>query len=110
MKLYVEKTLKYYQQPPPPKPSNGPTPYTAPIYGKSVHYVPIEEENTNRQANLTRTRSVRKIPLPSNNCQQHNDLCIIEKKVTQSTTRSLTHFLNYCSSKPYAEIIYIKVT
>ena len=34
MKEYVAKALKHFQHPPPPKPVNGPTPYTAPIYGK----------------------------------------------------------------------------
>ena len=35
-----------------------------------------------------------------------NELCIAAKKVTQPTTRELTHFLNYCASNPGAEIIY----
>ena len=45
-----------------------------------------------------------------NNTIMHalNDLCIAATKGTQSTTISLTHFLNYCASNPDAEIIYIK--
>ena len=38
-----------------------------------------------------------------------NELCITENKGTQSTTRPLTHFLNYCKSNPGAEIIYINI-
>ena len=44
MKGYVARALKEYQQPPPQKPDNGTTPYTATTYGKSVQYAPIEEE------------------------------------------------------------------
>ena len=44
MKGSMEKGLKEYQQPPPPKRVNVPTPLTAPIYSKSVQYAPIEEE------------------------------------------------------------------
>ena len=43
MKGYVEKALKDYQHKPPPKPVNWPTPYTAPIYWKSVQHATIEE-------------------------------------------------------------------
>ena len=38
-----------------------------------------------------------------------NELCIAAKKVTQSTTRSLIHFLNYCASNPDAKTIYRKI-
>ena len=44
MKGYVEKAIEEYQQKPPPKPVNVTTPYTAPIYGKSVQKSQIEEK------------------------------------------------------------------
>ena len=37
-----------------------------------------------------------------------NELYTAATKVTQATSRSLTHFLNYCESKPDTEIIYRK--
>ena len=37
-----------------------------------------------------------------------NELCIAATKVAHATSRSLTHFLNYCESKPDTEIIYRK--
>eukprot|EP00978_Attheya_sp_CCMP212_P034237 scaffold142601_cov51-Attheya_sp.AAC.1 len=43
MKGYVQKALKEFLHQPPHKPVNGPTPYTAPVYGKSVQYAPTEE-------------------------------------------------------------------
>ena len=42
----LQKKLKELQHLSSPKPVNGPTPCTAPIYSKSFQYSPIEEEKT----------------------------------------------------------------
>jgi hypothetical protein len=46
MNGYVPKALKEFQHPPPNKSVNGPTPYTPPVYGKTVQYAPMEEDST----------------------------------------------------------------
>ena len=44
MKVYVPKVFKELKHPLSTKPVNGPTPYIAPVYVKSVHYAQLEEK------------------------------------------------------------------
>ena len=73
-----------------------------------------KNKNANRQANTTRTENVcRKLLYPERTVDNTmiltlNELLIVATKGTQSTTRSLTHFLNYCASNLDSGIIYQK--
>jgi hypothetical protein len=112
MEGYVPKALKEFQHQPPNKPVNGPTPYTAPIYGKTVQYAPIEEERTFTDKQIRHVQEVcGKFLYPAravDSTMMHalNELCISATKGTQATAKALTHFLNYCASNPEAKIIY----
>jgi hypothetical protein len=114
MKAYAPKSLKEFQHPPPNKPVNGPTPYTAPVYGKTVQYAPMEEAKTFTEKQIRHVQEVcGKFLLPArtvNNTMMHvlNEICIAATKGTATTAKSLAHFLNYCASNPTAEIIYRK--
>ena len=107
MKVYVLKFLKEFQHSPPPKPVNGPTPYTAPIYFKSVQYAPIEEEKTLTYNQIRHVQEVcRKLLYPArtvDNKMIHSlsEMCIAATKVTQETARLLTHLLNYFAMVPW---------
>jgi hypothetical protein len=46
MKGYVPKALKEFLHKPPSKLVNGPTPCTAPVYGKAVQYAQTEVPKT----------------------------------------------------------------
>jgi hypothetical protein len=112
MKGYVPKALKEFQHPPPHRPVNGPTPYTPPVYGKTVQYAPMEEEKTFTDKQIRHVQEVcGKFLYPArtvDNTMMHalNELCIAATKGTQATAKALAHFLNYCASNPEAEIIY----
>ena len=114
MKGYVPKGLKEFQHPPPRKPVNGPTPYTPPVYGKTVQYAPLEEARTFTDKQIQQVQAVcGKFLYPAravDNTMMHalNELCIAATKGTPATATALTHFLNYCASNPEAEIIYRK--
>jgi hypothetical protein len=112
MKGYVPKALKEFQHPPPDRPVNGPTPYTPPVYGKTVQYAPMEEARTFTDKQIRHVQEVcGKFLYPArtvDNTMMHalNELCIAATQGTQATAKALTHFLNYCASNPEAEIIY----
>jgi hypothetical protein len=112
MKGYVPKALKEFLHKPPCKPVNGPTPYTAPVYGKSVQYAPTEEAKTFTDKQIRHVQEVcGKFLYPArtvDSTMMHalNELCIAATKGTEATSKALDHFLNYCATNPEAEIIY----
>jgi hypothetical protein len=112
MKGYVKKALKEFQHPMPEKPVYGPTPYTAPIYGKSVQYAPTIPVPTFTDKQIRHIQQVcGKFLYPArtvDNTMLHalNELCIAATKGTEETAKALIHFLNYCATNPDAEIIY----
>ena len=93
IKGYVEKSLKEFQQLPPPRPVNGPTPYTVPIYGKSVQYSPIEEERIITEKQIRHVQEVcvkliyPEITVDITMMHTLNELYIAATKVTQTTDR-----------------------
>ena len=112
MKGYVQKALKEFLHKPPSKPVNGPTPYTAPVYGKSVQYAPTEEPKTFTDKQIRHVQEVcGKFLYPArtvDNTMLHalNELCIAATKGNNATVKALDHFMNYCATHPDAEIIY----
>ncbi len=112
MKGYVPKALKEFLHKPPSKPVNGPTPYTAPVYGKAVQYAPTEVPKTFTIKQIRHVQEVcGKFLYPArtvDNTMMHalNELCIAATKGTDATTKAPNHFLDYCATNPAAEFIY----
>ena len=112
MKGYVAKALKEFQHPQPTKPVYGPTPYTAPIYGRTIQYAPEIEAKTFTEKQIRHVQEVcGKFLYPArtvDNTMMHaiNELCIAATEGTVATAKALSHFLNYCATNPEAEIIY----
>ena len=85
------ESIKRVPSPTPRKPVNGPTPYTAPIYGKSVQYAPTEEAKTLTDKQIRHVQEVcgkflyQARTVDSTMIHALNELCIAATKGTAAT-------------------------
>ena len=112
MNGYIPKANKEFGHPAPKKPVFGPTPFTAPEYGKKIQYA---KEDTSPKVSEKMKTLIQKIAgkylyparaIDHTMLQPLNDLCIAANSPSEQTMQDLNHFLDYCASNPDPKIIY----